>query len=277
MKRKPLVSVLAHTKNSQRTIRDHLQSIKNQSYPRIEIIVVDNHSTDKTKEIAREFTKKVYNFGPERSAQRNYAAKKAKGDYFLVPDSDMILTKDVIKQCVELITRLPEIKEVVIPEKSIGRDFWTKVKALERKCYYGEKNIEAARFIERKTFLEMGGYDEKMTGPEDWDLPQRIAAHYPVGRIKAHILHDEGKMSFFDYCQRKYYYGQGARRYLKSQKKTIFDSSFIYFLRPAFYKNWRKLTQQPILTLGLVTLLTGEQVAGLLGFLQSYTPGRHHH
>jgi len=42
------------------------------SHPLIEIIVVDNNSTDRTKEIAARYTEKVYNFGPERSAQRNF-------------------------------------------------------------------------------------------------------------------------------------------------------------------------------------------------------------
>lgn len=276
-RKKPLVSVLVPTRNSQRTLQKHLQSIRNQSYPKIEIIVVDNNSQDQTKTIARKFTKKIYNYGPERSAQRNFAAKKAKGKYLLVPDSDMILTRQVIKECVELAERRTEIKEIVIPEKSIGSGFWVKVKALERDCYAGEANIEAARFFEKKAFWSVGGYDEKMTGPEDWDFPQRIAAKYPVGRVKAQILHDESKMSFFDYCERKYYYAQGVRRYLKSQKKAVFDSSFIYFLRPAFYKNWRKLIRQPILTFGLIGLLVGEQVAGVLGFVQSYTPACRRH
>ena len=263
------MSVLVHTRNSERTVRKHLESIKNQSYPRIEMIVVDNHSTDRTQKIAREFTKKVFNYGPERSAQRNYGAKKAKGDYYLVPDSDMMLSRQVVKECIELVAGKPEIKEVVIPEKSVGCGFWVKAKALERSCYFGETEIEAARFFEKKTFWEVGGYDEKMTGPEDWDLPQRIAAKYPAGRIKAQILHDEGKMGFLDYCQRKYYYAQGVPRYLKNQQKKIFNNSFIYFLRPAFYKNWRKLLKKPVLTFGLVVLLIGEQISGLLGYLKS--------
>lgn len=267
---RPLVSVLVHTRNSQRTIRQHLESIKKQSYPKIEIIVVDNNSEDNTKKIAREFTDKVFNFGPERSAQRNFAAKKAKGDYYLVPDSDMMLTREVVKECVDLVTKQPEIKEVVIPEKSFGKGFWPQVKALERECYLGDQTIEAARFFEKKVFWEMGGYDEKMTGPEDWDLPQRIAQKYPVGRIKAQIFHDEGEMGLFDYCQRKYYYSQGVPRYLQKQDKGIIDYSTIYFLRPAFYRHWRELLANPILTLGLFVLLSGEQISGLIGFLKGF-------
>lgn len=270
MKREPLVSVLAHTKNSQRTIRRHLQSIKNQSYPRVEIIVVDNNSTDKTKKIAREYTEKVFNYGPERSAQRNFAAGKAKGDYYLVPDSDMILSKNVIDNCLALVRKNPQVKEIVIPEKTIGQGFWVKVKALERDCYLGEENIEAARFFERNVFWEFGGYDDTLTGPEDWDLPQRIAQKYPVGRIKSWIWHDEGQTKFLDYLKRKYYYGRTARQYLKKQGRGVVSSTTIYFLRPAFYKNFFKLIKKPILFSGLVILLLSEQVSGFLGFARSF-------
>lgn len=63
------VSVILTTKNEEKHIGNCLKSVKKQAYPRdeIEIIVVDNNSTDKTKEIAKRYTDKVYNFCPERS------------------------------------------------------------------------------------------------------------------------------------------------------------------------------------------------------------------
>jgi probable beta-1,3-galactosyltransferase len=58
----PLVSVIIPTYNSSRTLEKCLKSIKNQTYKNIEIIVVDNNSIDNTKEIAKKYTGKVYNF-----------------------------------------------------------------------------------------------------------------------------------------------------------------------------------------------------------------------
>lgn len=83
------VSVIITTKNEEKNIASCLESIKNQTYPqeKIEIIVVDNDSIDKTKEIALKYTDKVYNFGPERSAQRNFGVRQAKGKYILYLDS----------------------------------------------------------------------------------------------------------------------------------------------------------------------------------------------
>ncbi|MFZ2256404.1 MAG: glycosyltransferase [Patescibacteria group bacterium] len=55
-----LVSVIIPTKNSARTIGKCLESIQNQSYKDIEIIVVDNYSPDGTTDIARQYIDKVY-------------------------------------------------------------------------------------------------------------------------------------------------------------------------------------------------------------------------
>jgi glycosyltransferase involved in cell wall biosynthesis len=264
----PLVSLLVHTKNSERTIEKHLESIKNQSYKNIEIIAVDNHSTDNTVQILKKYTKHVFTFGPERSAQRNYGAKKASGDYLLVPDSDMQLTKDVVLECVQLVIKNPEIKAVVIPEKSIGIGFWAACKALERSCYLGDSTIEAARFFDKKVFWEMGGYDEKITGPEDWDLPQRIKNKYRIGRINSFIIHDEGNLHFKTLLRKKYYYGQQLSRYLSKHSSKTTITQTMYFLRPAFYRNWKKLLVDPFHTVGMFGMLTGEQFAGALGFLK---------
>ena len=230
--------------------------------------MVDNHSTDGTRKIAAEFTDKIYNFGPERSAQRNFAAKKAKGEYYLIPDSDMMLTKNVVKECVALVIKNPAIKAVVIPEKTVGIGFWADCKALERECYLQDETIETARFFDRKTFWEMKGYDERMTGPEDWDLPQRIKKKYQIGRIKSFIIHDEGRVSLVSLMRRKYYYARSFSFYFRKHPFQTTIKQAIYFLRPAFYKNWGKLLTKPVTACGMIIMLTVEQIAGFWGYLQ---------
>src|SRR5690554_5923098 len=94
-----MVSVVITTRNEERNLRNCLLSVRAQSYPqeRIEIIVVDNNSTDRTVEIAREFTPQVFTMGPERSAQRNHGIiEKARGDVVLYLDADMILAPETI-------------------------------------------------------------------------------------------------------------------------------------------------------------------------------------
>ena len=242
-----------------------LKSIKVQSYKNIEIILVDNHSSDGTVEIARQFTKKIYLRGPERSAQRNFGAKNAKGEYLLVLDSDMVLTKNVIEECVEKFQNLAG--GVVIPEQSFGRGPWAKIKSFEREINKGEPYFESARFFPKKVFWEFGGYDESLTGPEDWDLPQRIARRYKVERIESLILHNEGRLALATLFRKKFYYGLSVDKYLKRQNLPILGPATVYFMRSAFYKNWKKILLNPPLSMGMFIMLIVESIGGSLGYI----------
>ncbi len=152
--KRPLVSVIITTQNEDRVIKRLLQSVRIQSYKRIEIIVIDNGSFDKTKKMANEFTNKIYDRGPERSAQRNFGALKAKGEYLFFLDADMELTKEIVTECVNTIQSKAKIEALIIPEKSIANNFWEKVKAFERSFYNleGDSITDAARFFKRNTF-----------------------------------------------------------------------------------------------------------------------------
>ena len=173
---KIIVSVIITTREESDNIANCLDSVAKQDYPKekIEIIVVDNDSTDKTVEIARRYTDKVYNFGPERSAQRNFGVEKGRGKYALYLDADMILSLGVVKECVDKCENKNCIA-LYIPERVIGKGFWAKVRDFER-SFYNATVIDCVRFIRRDKFLEIDGFDENLTGPEDWDFDRRIKA-----------------------------------------------------------------------------------------------------
>ncbi len=193
------VSVIITTKNEEKNIANCLESIKNQSlnsrFPipisLIEIIVVDNNSSDNTVKIAKEFTDQVYTKGPERSAQRNFGVKQANGKYVLYSDADMILSTDIIKECVEKC-ETENMDALYILEKIIGQGFWIKVRNFER-SFYNTAPIDCVRFIRRELIEEVGGFDESSTGPEDWDLDRRIKARAngKIDIINAPIYHNE--------------------------------------------------------------------------------------
>jgi len=263
-----LVSTVITTRNSGSTLEKLLQSLGGQTYRQLEIVVVDNNSTDNTLELAKKYTDKIFTKGPERSVQRNFGAKKSKGDYYLILDSDMELTKDVISQCVEAVeTGEEKIGGVVIPEKSFGRGFWARTKAFEREINAGESYFDAARFFPKNVFWNFDGYDENLTGPEDWDLPQRISKSYKIAKIKAKILHNEGNPNLIKLAKRKYYYGLSVHKYLKKQKMSVVGPKTLYFLRIGFYKQWRKLIAHPLLTLGMFVMLGFETIGGGLGYI----------
>lgn len=124
---KPLVSVIIPTFNSGGTLEKCLRSISNQTYKNIEIIIVDKFSNDGTKEIAKKYTKKIFEKCPERSTQRNYGAHKSRGKYLLFIDSDMELTKRVIEECVK---KQEDTKSsaIIIPEKTVSNNFFRRSK-----------------------------------------------------------------------------------------------------------------------------------------------------
>jgi glycosyltransferase involved in cell wall biosynthesis len=264
---KELVSVIVPTKNSEGTIEMCLKSIKDQTYPDVEIIVVDNYSDDGTADIAGKYAN-VFLKGPERSTQRNHGAENAKGNYLVFIDSDMELTPRVIEECVSEILK-DGIGAVVIPEISVGEGFWTRCKALERSCYIGDETMEAARFFDMNIFFEMGGYDETIAGGgEDWDLPQRAKqAGYKVGRVDSLIKHHEGRLSLLKTMKKKYYYAKTVRSYIK--KHPDIAKKQMVLIRPAYIRHWRRLARDPVHTVGFVFMKGCEFGAGGVGLLVS--------
>lgn len=99
----PLVSVNVPTYNSERTLRTTLASVKNQTYPNIEIIVIDSNSKDKTCEIAREFGAKIYQYQGTLLGARGVGVEKSKGKFILLLDSDQVLEPTTVERGVKLL------------------------------------------------------------------------------------------------------------------------------------------------------------------------------
>jgi len=267
----PLVSAIITTKNSGRTLAICLQSLKEQDYPNLEIVVVDNASTDDTKEVAKGFTDLVFDKGPERSAQRNYAVEKAKGEYVAILDSDMKLSPQVISQCVAAIQQ-KGVVEVVIPEESFGEGFWAQCKKLERSFYIGVSWIEAARFFPRELFQKVGGYDTRLNGGEDWELSQRIGREGDLAHIEAFIYHDEGKLSLRRTMAKKYYYAKDLKTYMKKETssgggETVANQTSVLARYKLFFAQPGKLFANPVLGLGMLWMKTAELGAAGFGYL----------
>jgi glycosyltransferase involved in cell wall biosynthesis len=264
------ISVIVPTKNEAKNIERCLKSITGQTFTQYECIVVDNNSSDATVALAKKYTDLVFTAGPERSSQRNFGAKHAQGKFVLFIDADMELQPDVLEACLFTAGKTTNIGGIIIPEIPIGYNFFEKVKAFERSLYnkYGDETTDAARFFPKKIFIEVGGYDVTITGPEDWDLPETIKKKgYEITRVKAQIMHYERIPSVIDLFRKKFYYAKKAHRYLAKQQIPAVSSKTIYFLRPIFYKSWKEYIAHPVLFLGMLFMLSGELVAGGTGFL----------
>ena len=262
-----LVSIIVTTRNNERTIEACLRSIAEQTYQPYELIVIDNNSSDATKTTAQTFTKQVFDKGPERSAQRNFGVVRAKGDYVLIIDSDMELTSSVVAACVEMAQSDPATQALVIPEESFGEGFWAQCKRLERSFYQGVPSIEAARFFAKDIYNRAGGYNETLTGAEDWDLTNRVAELTNIGRIREYILHDEGRIRLASALQKRFYYNNGFLSYYQtstthqSPVASVLGYYKLYLSQPA------RLLRRPHHGLGMLYMKTCEFGTGALSLL----------
>lgn len=268
-KNNPIVSVIISTWNSEKFIENCLKTISSQSYKKIEIIVVDNFSKDRTLNIAKEFTKKIYSKGGERSLQRNFGAKKSKGVYLFFIDSDMELEQELIAECVDRMND-KNYDALIIPEESFGVSFWAKCKKLERSYYKNVYWIEAARFYSKKTFMDNNGFDEFMISGEDWDLSSRVAKNHKIGRTKYEIKHNEGNLSLLKTLQKKFYYGTKIRRYKNNADKEVSNKQSSLINRyKLFFSDKNKLFKDYKVGIGMLIMKTLEFVSLALGYCLS--------
>jgi glycosyltransferase involved in cell wall biosynthesis len=277
MKDNPLVSVVIPTYNSEKTLAKCLKSIKNQNYKNTESIIVDNFSTDKTTEIAREHGANVIEIEAIRSKARNIGIQQSKGYFILSIDSDMELTENVIEKCVEISQTDKNAGGVIIPEKSIGNNFWVKVRDFERSFYAGTE-IESARFFRKDLAEKVGGYEEDIVFYEESTLPQKIDnLGYNVKlRANLYILHHEPDFNLMSWLKKKYYYAKTLEFYSNKYKDYASRQSSVFYRYSLFFKNgnWKKFLSKPLLAFSTLILKSLEFIASGMGYFSIKVGGR---
>ncbi len=265
--KQPLVSIIIPSLNSGKFIKQCLESIGKQTYQHIEVIVVDNNSKDNTRDIAKRYTKKVFVHGPERSAQINFAAEKAQGKYLYRVDSDFVLEPDVVKQCVEKCEK-EKIDGIAIHNTSAeGLGFWADVRKYERNSYIDDNLIVGVRFFTKKAWEQIGGFDEKLYGPEDYDFHNRfVKKGLKWGRIKAIERHLGEPQSLSDIWKKHYFYGEQMVFYFKKHPKTALEQ--FNPIRAGYFKHIGSIIVHPLIFIGLVIMTFVKFTAGGLGFLK---------
>ena len=179
-----ILSIVIPTYNEEEYLPILLKSIKKQSFENYEIIVADANSTDRTREIAKEYGCVVVDGGLP-AVGRNNGAKVAKGEYLLFLDSDLELTDDYLRDVlyefrmerlgIAITQMLPMSNKV---DDKLFHDFANqfmigveKIKPHGAGCY----GIIARKELHDKC----GGFDESLTFGEDTDYIERLAKKEP--------------------------------------------------------------------------------------------------
>ena len=165
----PLVSVIVPAYNEEEVIGACIASLKEQSYPHIEIIFVDDGSTDKTLEIVRRF-KDVRIFEQDHGGPgnaRNLGSREARGEILSFVDADMTFDVDFIRNLIEPIVHEGEIGTIDGVQIALNQDnIWSRCWGryfVKRKSDYGW----VYRAMLKSEFERMGGFDPKYGYADD--------------------------------------------------------------------------------------------------------------
>lgn len=198
--RTPLVSVIIPAYNCARYLPAAIESALAQSYPKTEIIVVDDGSTDETPDLLRKYPQvtAIRQNNGGLSHARNTGINNARGDYIALLDGDDIWPKDKLQEQMAIIEADPGIGLLFGNARRFADDGWTEAPLFERyglgAGYFGDARqvIDPLRKLLRMNFIpvgtvvvkkswlvEAGLFDEKFRRVEDWDIWLRVALHHP--------------------------------------------------------------------------------------------------
>jgi len=192
---KPLVSVIIPAYNEEKTINECIESFLNQSYGNIEIIVVDDGSTDKTYHKASCYHIKIVkldrNYG--QSHARNVGLKEARGDIIVFAEADAKYSSNYIEVIIEPLIRSEKIGGSIACQRVAWSDknnvlvrYWNTRfdEPVRMATIEGLRPVISAWAFRREIFEEVGLYDEMLRCGEDVDLVNRIKkAGYKIAAI----------------------------------------------------------------------------------------------
>ena len=151
---KPLVSVTIPTRNSGDVISGCLSSVKEQTYPNIETLVIDSKSTDQTKDIVGSFGAKFISYEGKLLGARYEGFLSSQGDLILLLDSDQILEPTAVERALPMMDNYDML---VLEELSYKpRSFFQKLYEADRKLIHLQPNFAPLdgnllpRFFRRK-------------------------------------------------------------------------------------------------------------------------------
>lgn len=187
----PLISVIIPVYNGEKTIRETIESVLNQSCRDFELLVINDGSQDRTLEIVESIQDprlKVFSYpNAGQSTSRNRGIALATGEYISFIDADDLWTPDKLEAQVKVLQENPQAAVAYSWTNWIDESS----QLLGKGSHITEKGEVFAKLllndfvangsnslIRRQALTEVGGFDASVTPAEDWDMWLRLAAHY---------------------------------------------------------------------------------------------------
>lgn len=193
----PIVSVVIPAHNAENTLAESLDSVLKQSFPQIEVVVVDDGSEDNTRGVVECFRRKdkriryVYQPRAGVSAARNRGILEARGKYISFLDADDLYEARKLEVQLAMIQGqrcdvvLTSVKRFIVNEKGYKEYLETSKppRYTDKKQYLMQVlNLDSfhmvvwnTAIVPRPLLLKIGGYDERLKTAEDWDIWLRFA------------------------------------------------------------------------------------------------------
>ena len=183
---KELISVIIPCYNQGTFIKETVSSVLAQTYDAVEIVIVNDGSTDNSEvvidEIIKENTQirylKIEN--SDVSKARNIGIKNASGKYILPLDADDLINPKYIELAIDEFKKDPELIIVTAKGKFFGKEEgdWNLEDYTMKKMLHGNV-IFCPSIFKKEDWEKIGGFDETMTHLEDWDFFIRLSALNP--------------------------------------------------------------------------------------------------
>jgi len=205
----PLVSIVVPAYNAAATLAETIESVLSQRYAPIELIVVDDGSTDDSSTIARRFEPHLRYIRQENSGgcatPRNIGLELSQGAFVGFLDADDLLTEDHVANLADLLVRRSDVGLVFsnyrnFPTSDLGpRDHFSTCPELSlllgnrdelvlehAMALLARENfgIASSFLVRRELAREIEAFDQTLLASEDFHFFYRIARHTPIGVVR---------------------------------------------------------------------------------------------